>query len=215
MSTGTELSLTTFVAWLPSNKRAIPRLPCDPITMRSQALAFAVSMIASAGKLVTCNVPQSTPIVSASARTSASIFAASSLVAVSYSSAGKLMAMVCAFANANQGSLAVIATTRAARFFANFRPPLTALAAISDPSVAIRICSNIDLSPTATTQVGSWGRNHLRLASFILQQCYVLYIRRVHSLLPCRHVGRFDQSPLGGQVGLSAHVLFEYRVECG
>jgi hypothetical protein len=61
--------------------------------MRSQAFAFAVSMIASAGKFLTCNVSHSMPIVSASARTSPRIFAADAVVAFSYSR-GKLAAMV-------------------------------------------------------------------------------------------------------------------------
>jgi len=50
MRTGTLARVSTSVAWLPSKSLAIPRRPCEPITMRSQPASSAASSIPSAGK---------------------------------------------------------------------------------------------------------------------------------------------------------------------
>src|SRR5581483_7075025 len=137
--TGTELSVSTRIAWLPSRTLASPRLPCDDMTMRSQPLALAVSMMASAAKSLACTVSQATPAALAAALTSPRMRAASSADDFSYSSTGKASA-ASPVTIAVHGSVAVTAVTLEASALASFKPVVTALPASSDPSVAIRMC---------------------------------------------------------------------------
>src|SRR5262245_44977741 len=133
------LKVRTSTAWLPSSRRATPRRPCEAITIKSQSLALAVARMPSAGKSLTCTVSQAIAKVCASACTLDRISFARSAATFSYSSIGKLKAKALPSVMAIQGSVAVTATTCAFNALASASPVLTALAANSEPSVAIRM----------------------------------------------------------------------------
>src|SRR5262249_26372863 len=71
ISTGTELSVSTRVAWLPSRSLESPRRPWEAITIRSQPLALAAATMPSAGKSLMCSVSLGTPASQAAALTPA------------------------------------------------------------------------------------------------------------------------------------------------
>jgi hypothetical protein len=145
VSTGTVLSVSTRVAWLPSRTRASPRRPWEAMTMRSQPLALAVSMMPSAGKSFARTVSHATSCFIAAALTSPRIRAAFSAAAFSYSSTGKANA-ASPVTMAVHGSVAVTAVTLDLSCLARARPVVTALPASSDPSVAIKMCLYMAIS---------------------------------------------------------------------
>src|SRR5262249_37698727 len=142
ISAGTLLWVSTSLAWLPRSNRLTPRRPCEAMTIRSQPLCSAVSMMPSAGCLSrACTVSQLTPFDFAASAACVRIWLPAAVTISSYCSTGLRLPnrAMRASSSEDHASVTVTTTTGTLSALASASPCVSALPPNSEPSVAIRM----------------------------------------------------------------------------